>query len=97
MKKLGLVMLLVVGGLMIATLVWLQPDQAGTPNALANKLIIVALDTTVPDAYRVTIEPFGVVTFQAVGETQTINQQQLRLLNVTSTTAQVFVSNVSAE
>lgn len=110
MKKLSLLILVVVGLMVIALLVWFYssqpviPDQVTTSNRpptwtndVTNELVVVQLNPTGTNQYSVDVDTFGTVIFNQVGETQTINQRQLKLVSVTETTAQVLISTKSGE
>lgn len=105
MKKIGILVLLVVGLSMIVGLIWLYESNQTTPltntntnrpptwtSDVANELVIVQLDPADPEHYSFDLEPFGRLTFAEIGETQTIDNRQLRLVSVTSSSGQVLVS-----
>ncbi|EKD79305.1 MAG: hypothetical protein ACD_41C00105G0002 [uncultured bacterium] len=108
MKKLSLIILIVVGLITIGLFILFYRYQPvvvpaeinPTPTwttAVANEVVIVQLDTASPDGYSFTLEPFGRLVFARVGEIQTSADQQIQLVSVTSTSAQVLVSTKSAE
>lgn len=108
MKKLSLIVLVLVGVSLIAGLAWLYDHQPVTTTAIVNQpatwtsdvtneLVIVQLNPTDTGQYSVDLETFGTVTFNAIGETQLVNQQQLKLVSATESTAQVLVSTTVAE
>ncbi|MBI4406891.1 MAG: hypothetical protein HY565_00130 [Candidatus Kerfeldbacteria bacterium] len=108
MKKLSLIVLVLVGVSLIAGLVWLYYHQPAATNETVNRpttwtsdatneLVIVQLNPTDSDQYSVDLEEFGTVTFNAIGETQIVNQQQLKLVSATASTAQVLVSATVSE
>lgn len=103
MKKLSFIVLVIVGVSLITAMAWLYYHQPTTidptvnrpvtwTSDITNELVIVQLNLTDDGQYSVDVEPFGTVTFKQVGEIQTINTQQLKLVSVTETTAQVLVS-----
>lgn len=108
MKKLSLIVLVLVGVSLIAGLAWLYYHQPVTTTAIVNRpatwtsdvtneLVIVRLNPTDTGQYSVDLETFGTVTFNAIGETQIVNQQQLKLVSATESTAQVLVSATVSE
>ena len=108
MKKLSLIVLVLVGVSLIAGLAWLYYHQPITTTEIVNRpatwtsditneLVIVQLNPTDTGQYSVDLETFGTVTFNAIGETQIVNQQQLKLVSATESTAQVLVSATVSE
>lgn len=108
MKKLSLIVLVLVGVSLIAGLAWLYYHQPTTidptmnrpitwTSDITNELVIVQLNLTDDGQYSVDLETFGTVTFNAIGETQIVNQQQLKLVSATESTAQVLVSATVSE
>lgn len=110
MKKLSLLLLLVVGLMVIALLVWFYSSQPVIPdqvtasnrpptwtNDVASELVIVQLDPAITNQYSFVLEPFGRVSFAQIGEIQTIGSTQLRLISATGSSAQVLVTTKSDE
>lgn len=108
MKKLSFIVLVIVGVSLIAVMAWLYYQQPTSIDSsvnrpvtwtsdITNELVIVQLNPTDSGQYSVEINPFGTVTFNVIGETQTVNQQQLKLISATETTAQVLVSATAVE
>ncbi|EKD79314.1 MAG: hypothetical protein ACD_41C00102G0003 [uncultured bacterium] len=103
MKRLSIILLLAVGLMSIAALYWLVRNQPTTDTTdtnrpptwtsdVENEIVIVPLDSATAGRYQVTLEPFGVLSFAAVGEMQTVAEHQVQLVSVTTVSAQVLVS-----